>query len=220
MSELYLKEVHYRYKGSSQDVLHGVSCHFAAGKLYAIVGPSGSGKSTLLSLLAGLDRPTEGKIILDGKDMLALDLDRCRRENLAMIFQNFQLFPLLTVLENVCFPIEFNGMKKKEAVKIAQNLLTAVGIRPEQFKRCPANLSGGEQQRAAIARALSSGAGILLADEPTGNLDTANSNQVMKLLLRLAHEEGRCVIVVTHDMDIAALADEIWHMRDGRLEKA
>ena len=134
-----------------------------------------------------------------------------------MIFQAFQLFPLLTVLENVCFPMEPNGVKQKEAKAKAKELLTSVGISEEQYQRYPANLSGGEQQRVAIARALSSGAGIILADEPTGNLDTANGNQVMEILLRLAHEEGRCVIVVTHDMDIAAQADEVWRMKDGAL---
>lgn len=219
MAELCLQDVRYRYKGSVQDVLHGVSCQFGAGRLYAIVGPSGSGKSTLLSLLAGLDHPTAGTVTLDGEDMRNLDLDRCRRKNLAMIFQAFQLFPLLTVLENVCFPMESNAVKKKEAIETAKQLLASVGISEEKYKRYPANLSGGEQQRVAIARALSSGAGILLADEPTGNLDDANTNQVMEILLRLAHQEHRCVIVVTHDMDIAAKADETWHMRDGRLEK-
>ncbi len=220
MSELCLKEIRYRYKGGKKDVLHGISCCFAEGKLYAIVGPSGSGKSTLLSLLAGLDLPTEGEIQLDGQNLRTMDLDRCRRERISMIFQAFQLFPLLTVLENVCFPMEANGLEKRAAVEKAKELLASVGIEPDQWKRYPANLSGGEQQRVAIARALSSGAGILLADEPTGNLDTANGDQVMEILLHLAHEEGRCVIVVTHDLEIAARADETWRMRDGVLEKA
>ena len=197
MSELTLQQVSYRYPGGSRYALDGISGTFSAGKLYAVIGPSGSGKSTLLSLMAGLDRPTEGSLQLNGSDYRSLNLDRCRRQEIAMIFQAFQLFPLLTVLEN--------------------ELLTSVGISEEQHKRYPANLSGGEQQRVAIARALSSGAGIILADEPTGNLDTANGNQVMEILLRLAHEEGRCVIVVTHDMDIAAQADEVWRMKDGAL---
>ena len=167
--------------------------------------------------MAGLDRPTEGSLQLNGSDYRSLNLDRCRRQEIAMIFQAFQLFPLLTVLENVCFPMEANGVKQKEAKAKAKELLTSVGISEEQNQRYPANLSGGEQQRVAIARALSSGAGIILADEPTGNLDTANGNQVMEILLRLAHEEGRCVIVVTHDMDIAAQADEVWRMKDGAL---
>ena len=217
MSELTLQQVSYRYPGGSRYALDGISGTFSAGKLYAVIGPSGSGKSTLLSLMAGLDRPTEGSLQLNGSDYRSLNLDRCRRQEIAMIFQAFQLFPLLTVLENVCFPMEANGVKQKEAKAKAKELLTSVGISEEQYQRYPANLSGGEQQRVAIARALSSGAGISLADEPTGNLDTANGNQVMEILLRLAHEEGRCVIVVTHDMDIAAQADEVWRMKDGAL---
>ena len=217
MSELTLQQVSYRYPGGSRYALDGISGTFSAGKLYAVIGPSGSGKSTLLSLMAGLDRPTEGSLQLNGSDYRSLNLDRCRRQEIAMIFQAFQLFPLLTVLENVCFPMEANGVKHKEAKAKAKELLTSVGISEEQYQRYPANLSGGEQQRVAIARALSSGAGIILADEPTGNLDTANGNQVMEILLRLAHEEGRCVIVVTHDMDIAAQADEVWRMKDGAL---
>jgi len=217
MSELTLQQVSYRYPGGSRYALDGISGTFSAGKLYAVIGPSGSGKSTLLSLMAGLDRPTEGSLQLNGSDYRSLNLDRCRRQEIAMIFQAFQLFPLLTVLENVCFPMEANGVMQKEAKAKAKELLTSVGISEEQHQRYPANLSGGEQQRVAIARALSSGAGIILADEPTGNLDTANGNQVMEILLRLAHEEGRCVIVVTHDMDIAAQADEVWRMKDGAL---
>ena len=217
MSELTLQQVSYRYPGGSRYALDGISGTFSAGKLYAVIGPSGSGKSTLLSLMAGLDRPTEGSLQLNGSDYRSLNLDRCRRQEIAMIFQAFQLFPLLTVLENVCFPMEATGVKQKEAKAKAKELLTSVGISEEQYQRYPANLSGGEQQRVAIARALSSGAGIILADEPTGNLDTANGNQVMEILLRLAHEEGRCVIVVTHDMDIAAQADEVWRMKDGAL---
>ena len=217
MSELTLQQVSYRYPGGSRYALDGISGTFSAGKLYAVIGPSGSGKSTLLSLMAGLDRPTEGSLQLNGSDYRSLNLDRCRRQEIAMIFQAFQLFPLLTVLENVCLPMEANGVKQKEAKAKAKELLTSVGISEEQYQRYPANLSGGEQQRVAIARALSSGAGIILADEPTGNLDTANGNQVMEILLRLAHEEGRCVIVVTHDMDIAAQADEVWRMKDGAL---
>ena len=217
MSELTLQQVSYRYPGGSRYALDGISGTFSAGKLYAVIGPSGSGKSTLLSLMAGLDRPTEGSLQLNGSDYRSLNLDRCRRQEIAMIFQAFQLFPLLTVLENVCFPMEANGVKQKEAKAKAKELLTSVGISEEQHQRYPANLSGGEQQRVAIARALSSGAGIILADAPTGNLDTANGNQVMEILLRLAHEEGRCVIVVTHDMDIAAQADEVWRMKDGAL---
>ena len=207
----------FQYRAQKRPTLTDINLEIYPGERVLIAGPSGSGKSTLLSLMAGLDRPTEGSLQLNGSDYRSLNLDRCRRQEIAMIFQAFQLFPLLTVLENVCFPMEANGVKQKEAKAKAKELLTSVGISEEQHQRYPANLSGGEQQRVAIARALSSGAGIILADEPTGNLDTANGNQVMEILLRLAHEEGRCVIVVTHDMDIAAQADEVWRMKDGAL---
>ena len=143
MSELTLQQVSYRYPGGSRYALDGISGTFSAGKLYAVIGPSGSGKSTLLSLMAGLDRPTEGSLQLNGSDYRSLNLDRCRRQEIAMIFQAFQLFPLLTVLENVCFPMEANGVKQKEAKAKAKELLTSVGISEEQYQRYPANLSGG-----------------------------------------------------------------------------
>ena len=166
MSELTLQQVSYRYPGGSRYALDGISGTFSAGKLYAVIGPSGSGKSTLLSLMAGLDRPTEGSLQLNGSDYRSLNLDRCRRQEIAMIFQAFQLFPLLTVLENVCFPMEANGVKQKEAKAKAKELLTSVGISEEQHQRYPANLSGGEQQRVAIARALSSGCLLYTSPSP------------------------------------------------------
>ena len=217
MSELTLQDVCYRYKNTERDVLHSISCKFESGNVYAIVGPSGSGKTTLLSLMAGLDTPTHGELTLDQVSYNTMDLDRTRREKLSMIFQAFQLFPLLTAVENVSFPMETNGVSKAEAKRRATELLAEVGIHAEKHRRYPSNLSGGEQQRVAIARALSTGAGILLADEPTGNLDEANSIQVMDLLLHLAHALGRCVIVVTHDLDLASRADNILYMRDGTL---
>lgn len=220
MSELTLQDVCYRYKNTDRDVLHSISCKFQSGNVYAIVGPSGSGKSTLLSLMAGLDTPTHGELTLDRESYQTMDLDRTRREKLSMIFQAFQLFPLLTAAENVSFPMETNGVSKKEATRRAAELLQEVGIEAEKHRRYPANLSGGEQQRVAIARALSTGAGVLLADEPTGNLDEANSIQVMDLLLHLAHALDRCVIVVTHDLDLALRADNIFYMRDGTLSGA
>ena len=217
MSELTLQDVCYRYKNTERDVLHSISCKFESGNVYAIVGPSGSAKSTLLSLMAGLDTPTHGELTLDQVSYNTMDLDRTRREKLSMIFQAFQLFPLLTAVENVSFPMETNGVSKAEAKRRATELLAEVGIHAEKHRRYPSNLSGGEQQRVAIARALSTGAGILLADEPTGNLDEANSIQVMDLLLHLAHAVGRCVIVVAHDLDLASRAENILYMRDGTL---
>lgn len=217
MSKLELQNISYTYKGGTQSVINSVSCNFEKGNLYAIIGPSGSGKSTLLSLMAGLDKPSDGTITLDGKNIFEMNLDLYRRQSIAMIFQNFQLLPLLTVIENVCYVMEINGIKTKDAKVKARELLLSVGIDEEKHKRYPSNLSGGEQQRVAIARALASGSGIILADEPTGNLDTANSENIMGILEGLAHEQDYCVIVVTHDLDIAARADKVYQMRDGVL---
>ncbi|HOG00033.1 MAG: putative ABC transporter ATP-binding protein [Firmicutes bacterium ADurb.Bin248] len=164
MPELRLENVGYRYKSGERDALQGVSCTFRDGEVSAVMGPSGSGKTTLLSVMAGLDRPTRGNVYLDGEDLSELDLDRYRRERVAMIFQAFQLFPLLTALENVALPMEMNGAKKAEAQARAKELLLSVGIGEEMHRRYPAHLSGGEQQRVAIARALASGARVLLAD--------------------------------------------------------
>ncbi|MDR1589928.1 MAG: ABC transporter ATP-binding protein, partial [Oscillospiraceae bacterium] len=188
---------------------------FEPGRLYAVVGPSGSGKSTLLSMLAGLDLPTEGHVRYGDKSTGELDLDRYRREDISMIFQAFQLFPLLTVVENVCYPMELCGMNPKEAKPKAEEYLVRVGITQEQMKRFPSNLSGGEQQRVAIARSLASGARTILADEPTGNLDAENTGNIMDILESLSHDDGYCVVVVTHDMEVAERADVVYKMTDG-----
>lgn len=217
MGTLEIKNISYTYKGGTKPVINNVSCDFEKGNLYAVIGPSGSGKSTLLSLMAGLDKPSSGTIDLNGKNIFETDLDAYRRQSIAMIFQNFQLLPLLTVLENVCYVMEINGVKFKDAKGKATELLLSVGIEEEKHKRYPSNLSGGEQQRVAIARALASGAGIILADEPTGNLDVTNTENIMGILEGLAHEKNYCVIVVTHDLEIADRADKVYQMRDGVL---
>ncbi len=217
MAVLKLENVGYRYKNGERNILKGVNCTFKEGSLCSVVGPSGSGKTTLLSLMAGLDKPGEGKLYLDGEDLSAMDLDLYRREKVSMIFQAFQLFPLLTVLENVCYPMELNGVPLMQARKRAKELLSSVDISEEKHRRYPSNLSGGEQQRVAIARALSTGARVVLADEPTGNLDTANGNRVIEILRQLAHGENYCVIVVTHDLVIADGSDRVYKMTDGVL---
>lgn len=217
MSTLTMENVTYTYKNASTSAVKNVSFAFEPGKLYAIVGPSGSGKSTLLSMMAGLDLPTEGNVMYDGKSLKDMDLDAYRREDISMIFQAFQLFPLLTVTENVCYPMELSGVEVKDAKEQAAKYLEKVGITEEQMDRFPANLSGGEQQRVAIARSLASGARTFLADEPTGNLDVANTENIMEILQNLAHEDGYCVIVVTHDLEVAQMADVKVEMRDGVL---
>ena len=217
MSFLKLDGVSYTYKNADRKVVNNVNCLFGGGKVSAVVGPSGSGKTTLLSLMAGLDQPTQGKILLDGEELASMDLDQYRRERVAMVFQAFHLFPLLTVLENVCFPMELNGITKSDAKVKAKELLASVGIEAGKHKRYPANLSGGEQQRVAIARALASGARGILADEPTGNLDKANGENVIEILRQLAHQHRYCVVVVTHNLEIAERSDKVWSMSDGVL---
>ena len=213
-----LNNVSYRYRSGTQDVLKNVSAVFEHGKTHAILGPSGCGKTTLLSIIAGLDRPTSGTVLVDDDDLSEMDLDKYRRERISMIFQAFQLFPLLTAIENVCVPKELKGETVKKAGRDeAKQLLYSVGIDDSLHKRYPANLSGGEQQRVAIARALSSGAKIILADEPTGNLDVANGAEVVDILRNIAHERGYCVIIVTHNLEIADACDIVFKMSDGNL---
>jgi putative ABC transport system ATP-binding protein len=215
MSTLSMENVTYKYRNSGTPAVKRAMCAFEPGRMYAVVGPSGSGKSTLLSMLAGLDLPTEGNVRYGDKSTGAMDLDRYRREDVSMIFQAFQLFPLLTVAENVCYPMELVGMNPKDARKNAEEYLRRVGIPAEQTKRFPSNLSGGEQQRVAIARSLASGARTILADEPTGNLDAENTANIMDILESLAHDDGYCVVVVTHDMEVAERADVVYKMTDG-----
>ena len=219
MAELTLHRVSYRYPRAARDALQGVECRFRAGEVAAVVGPSGSGKTTLLSIMAGLDRPSGGEVLVDGKKLSEMDLDAYRRQYVSVIFQAFHLFPLLTVLENVCFPLELLGAGEKDAREQARRNLELVGIAEEKHRRYPSQLSGGEQQRVAIARALSSGARILLADEPTGNLDGENSRNIVDILTRLAHEGGYCVVIVTHDPAIAEAADAVYTVADGELSR-
>ena len=216
---LEIKNVCYRYKHGDGDVLKSVSADFQPGNIYSIMGPSGVGKTTLLSIMAGLDRPSAGEVYIHGKDLATIDLNQYRREMISMVFQSFHLFPLLTALENTSYLMEARGVKRKDAEKQAKELLNMVGIGENKHKRYPANLSGGEQQRVAIARALSTGARVILADEPTGNLDTANGNAIVKLLTSLAHEESYCVIVVTHNPEIAQVSDIVYRMTDGMIFK-
>ena len=219
MSILQAQNVHYIYQSKYQKVhaVKGINYEFEGGKFYAIVGKSGCGKTTFLSLLAGLDIPTEGHIIYANKSTAEHNRDEYRLRAISLICQSYNLFPLLTVEENVMYPMLLRGVKQQEAKKAAHKKLTDVGLNESYHKRLPAMLSGGEQQRVAIARALASDAKIILADEPTGNLDTENSEIVFSLLQRLAHEEDYCIIVVTHDLAIADKADEVLRLKDGTL---
>ena len=219
MSILTANEVVYEYRNAYQTVraVNGVSCEFEQGLVYAIVGSSGSGKTTFLRLLAGLDVPTSGTIALDGQSTAELDRDEYRLNHVSVIYQNFNLFQHLTVLENAAYPLYVRKVGGKEDDAGARGKLLQVGLKEDQFKRLPNMLSGGEQPRVAIARALASGSEIILADEPTGNLDSTNSRNIVELLHRLAHENDRCVIIVTHDPAVAEAADVVLNMKDGKL---
>ncbi len=219
MSIIELHDVKYVYQTQYQRVeaLRGISYDFEPGRVYAIMGSSGCGKTTLLSLMAGLDVPTAGRVLCEGVSTADIDLERYRRERVAVIYQDFRLFSLLTVAENVMYPMELRGMKPAVARKRAEELIRKVGLGEDVTDRFPAMLSGGEQQRVAVARALGMETKILLADEPTGNLDSKNSDYIYGLLETLAHEDGYCVIIVTHDESLGKRADEALRIHDGEL---
>ena len=216
---LELNDVHFSYhsKWQTTEVLKGVTCGFERGKVYGIVGKSGCGKSTALSLMAGLDLPSSGDVLLDGVSTREISLDAYRREKVAVIYQSFRLLPLLTVLENVMYPMELRGVKRQEAEERARGYLREVDLEETAWNRFPATLSGGEQQRVAIARALACDTNLLLADEPTGNLDYENSERIIAILKRLAVQHNYCVVIVTHDVDVMDELDAVYKMRDGRL---
>ncbi len=212
-----LKNVSYRYQGKFQTVkaVDGVSYDFESGKCYAIVGKSGSGKTTLLSLMAGLDLPTDGEILVDGKSTKEWDRSQMRRDAVSVIYQNYNLFPLLTVQENIQYPLNLKKVPRKKSIALAQEVRKRVELPASYDKRLPGQLSGGEQQRVAIARTLAQGCKIILADEPTGNLDSTNTGNIVDILCSLAHEDGCTVIIVTHDHGVAQQADVILQMKDG-----
>ncbi len=212
-----LKNVSYSYQGRFQTVkaVDGVSYDFEPGKCYAIVGKSGSGKTTLLSLMAGLDLPTEGEILVNGKSTRQWNRNKMRRDAVSVIYQNYNLFPLLTVQENIQYPLDLRKIPHKQSLALAHKVRERVELPASYDKRLPGQLSGGEQQRVAIARTLAQGCKIILADEPTGNLDTTNTHNIVDILRSLAHDDGCTVIIVTHDHGVAEQADAILQMKDG-----
>jgi len=205
--------------GRTLTILDHVDLRIEAQEFVAILGPSGSGKSTLLALMAGLDRPTEGEVLLDGHAIQHLSEDalaRLRRRHVGFVFQSFQLLTNFTARENVLLPLELLG--RKDAGERADALLAAVGL-AERGHHYPTQLSGGEQQRVALARAFAPDPPLLLADEPTGNLDTATGAKVLDLLSDLQTAAGSTLVLVTHDPAVAARADRRVHLRDGRVER-
>ena len=204
--------------GRSLTILDGITLDVAAGEVLAITGPSGSGKSTLLGLVAGLDRPSAGSIVVAGIDITRLDEDalaRFRRETLGYVFQSYHLIPTLTAVENVAVPLEIAGTPN--ALARARALLDDVGL-GDRGHHYPVQLSGGEQQRAALARAVALEPGLLLADEPTGNLDSATGTRIIELLLELKRRRGATLVLVTHDEALARHADRVVTLRDGRVK--
>lgn len=216
---LNIKNLEKSYSSGSKklQVLQSISFEIEAGATFAIVGPSGSGKTTLLGLAAGLDHPDSGTIALCGAQLESLNEDEralLRNKNVGFVFQNFQLLPTLTALENVAVPLELQG--NKNAKKIAKELLEKVGL-ADRFDHYPSQLSGGEQQRVAVARAFSNQPAILFADEPTGNLDAATGEKIIELLFRLNKESGTTLVIVTHDMELAQKTQHILRLKGGKI---
>lgn len=202
-------------------VLKGIDIEIDEGEFVAIMGPSGSGKSTLLYLLGGLDQPTEGKVLLDGKDIGCLDdmeISKVRRREMGFIFQFYNLVPVLTVRENILMPIMLDGKKPADYFEKTEELVKMIGLDDRQDHR-PSQLSGGQQQRVAIARALVNDPKVILADEPTGNLDSHTSEEILRLMRKLCSEKNKTIIMVTHDPKAAGYADRVIMIRDGLIEE-
>lgn len=199
--------------------LNGVDLEIESGEFVCVMGPSGSGKSTLLNLIGGLDRPTKGQIVVEGRDLATLDenaLAAYRRRGVGFVFQTFNLIPTMTALHNVAFPMIFARVPASQRKVRARELLTEMGL-GDRLDHRPTELSGGEQQRVAMARALANDPEIILADEPTGNLDSRTGHEVMEVLARVNREEQRTILVVSHDPDVAAFAGRVLRLLDGRI---
>lgn len=199
--------------------LNGVDLEIRPGEFVCVMGPSGSGKSTLLNLIGGLDRPTKGQIVVEGRDLATLDenaLAAYRRRGVGFVFQTFNLVPTMTALHNVAFPMIFARVPASQRKVRARELLTEMGL-GDRLDHRPTELSGGEQQRVAMARALANDPEIILADEPTGNLDSRTGHEVMEVLARVNREELRTILVVSHDPDVAAFAGRVLRLLDGRI---
>ena len=207
MSVLALEKVNYAYDKMARKLLENVTLEFEEGKFYAILGGSGAGKSTLLGLLAGLDVPTSGKILCNGKDISEEGLPKHRKRNVSLVFQNYNLIDYLTPLENL----------RLVNHRADAGVLEKMGLEKEEINRNVMKLSGGQQQRVAIGRALVSDAPVILADEPTGNLDEDTASDIIDILKTAAHDKGKCVIVVTHSKQVAKAADVVLRLRNRKL---
>ena len=220
MMELVDVTKHYQQGRRSVEAVRGVSMSVAAGEFVSIMGPSGSGKSTLMHLMGALDTPTTGRALFDGKDLNAMsdrERSRLRRTRIGFVFQFFNLLPTLTAVENVAMPLLLGGMSRGKAIKAAAESLERIGM-SKRAAHYPEEMSGGEMQRVAVARALVVDPEAILCDEPTGNLDSVNSQEILRLLRELPESGKRSVVMVTHDPHAAAVADRLVFIRDGLLE--
>ena len=212
---LSIKNASYRYSDAEEDdyALKNVSFDFECGKLYAIRGRSGSGKTTLLSLISGLEKCTEGEIIFDGKSLKDMNLDKYRNSDIGIVFQSYNLLPFMTAVENIILSMDVNGLKIKNKKEKAIELMEKVGLKASYANRKVLRLSGGEQQRVAIARSLSYNPKMIIADEPTGNLDKQTETEILEIFKKLAHEENKCIIIVTHSQNVCDTVDKIYDLK-------
>ena len=212
---LSIKNASYQYSDAEEDeyALKNVSYDFESGKVYAIRGRSGTGKTTLLSLISGLERCTEGNIIFDGKDLKDMNLDKYRSQEIGIVFQSYNLLPFMTASENIILSMDASGVKISNKKEEAINLMKSVGLKKSYADRKVLRLSGGEQQRVAIARSLSYNPKMIVADEPTGNLDKQTEQEILDIFKKLAHEDGKCVIIVTHSQNVCDMVDQIYDLK-------
>lgn len=222
MSFISVRDLRKVYHVGTEKVvaLGKINLEIEQGEICCILGTSGSGKSTLLNIMAGLEKPSRGKIIINGQDITGMNekqLVMFRRENVGFIFQSYNLMPGMTALDNVAMPLMFRGVDKKKRQKEAKKMLKAVGLE-KRAKHRPTQMSGGQQQRVGIARAFVSRPKIVFADEPTGNLDSHTTKEVMEIIVNIAREHNETLILVTHDREIAAYADRIVHILDGNIQ--
>ena len=212
---LSIQNASYQYSDATADeyAIKDISYDFERGKIYAIRGRSGSGKTTLLSLITGLERCTEGKIIFDGKDLKNINLDKYRNSSIGIVFQSYNLLPYMTASENIILSMDVSGIKEKNKKQKAIDLMQSVGLKKVYADRKVLRLSGGEQQRVAIARSLSYDPKMIVADEPTGNLDNQTEQDILNIFKDLAHNQNKCIIIVTHSKNVCDNADIVYDLK-------
>jgi putative ABC transport system ATP-binding protein len=212
---LSIKNASYQYRDAEEDeyALRDVSFDFKRGRIYAIRGRSGTGKTTLLSLISGLERCTEGDIVFNGKSLKDINLDYYRSHDIGIVFQSYNLLPFMTASENIILSMDASGSKVTNKKAKALELIKSVGLKKSYADRKVLKLSGGEQQRVAIARSLSYNPKMIVADEPTGNLDKQTEEEIIEIFKSLAHDEGKCVIIVTHSANVCSMVDEVYDLK-------